>query len=120
MAMFPKGETRRQQKARRDREEAAWIAAVRAELFARFDRCCDCGETQAETDQRFARNGWAAPSEHHMDEERSRAKTRGMHYIDRFNLAVCRRRCPTCHMKRHGLTVARDRRPESEITYENE
>lgn len=106
---FPKGPTRRQEKDAYDAEEAAHIRAVRAELFAKELRCYDCKETQEETTRRFLRNGWAAPSEHHMDEERSRAQTRGMHYRDRFSLEWCRRRCPTCHSERHGIKIIKER-----------
>lgn len=102
---LPKGQTRAQEKAAYDAEEAAHIKAVRAELFAKESRCCDCNETQEDTIRRFARLGYAWPAEHHMDEERSRAETRGMHYRERFSLEWCRRRCPTCHMKRHGIRI---------------
>lgn len=107
---FPKGPTRREEKDAYDAEETAHIKAVRVELFEIEKRCYDCKETQEETTRRFIRNGWAAPSEHHMDEERSRAQTRGLHFTERFSLEWCRRRCPTCHLKRHGGRVLGDRK----------
>lgn len=82
---FPKPESRRREKGRKDRAEAKVIKAVRRQVFSRDSACRICQGTRSSGcyDQ--------------MHEDPPRSATRGMAPEARFNTRVCCRVCISCH-----------------------
>lgn len=75
--------SRKERKAKRDRDEAAVIARVRARVFE-LDRACICGRC-------------GASSFDEMHEVVPRSKTRGLPPEQRFFVANCVRLSRACH-----------------------
>lgn len=82
------GPSRKAIKRKEDREEAAWIVAMRLLVFAR-DRVCRCCGGRAEA----------------MHEIKTRAMMRGMCFRLIFTLSNCLMLCELCHRRVHKRAV---------------
>ena len=94
-----KGQPYRAVKAERDRHASSVIKAVRADVFAASSVCACCGDNERQSAAKWPKGA------HEMNEDPSRAKTRGLPPELRFNLKVCMRICPGCHVKYTANTL---------------
>jgi|TARA_R110002020_G_scaffold274662_2_gene489812 5-methylcytosine-specific restriction endonuclease McrA len=84
--MFPKGPTRKQDKAKKKRREAMWIKSVREHVLLRDKACRVCG---------------AYDSHLHMHEIVYRSQTRGRDIEERINTENCVMLCQRHHQQIH-------------------
>lgn len=90
---FAKGD-RDQDKADAHKAEVRQIRKTRRKLFAIESHCMLRGDSQEESDAKYA---ISRHEMHEMHEDPSRAQTRGLPPEQRFNLFICGRVCPGCH-----------------------
>ena len=86
MPSFPKPERRATTKRRKGRIQAAYIQAVRVEVFARDSTCRICLGSRSMSRHQDA-----------MHESPSRAQTRNLPLEQRFSTKICGRLCRPCH-----------------------
>lgn len=87
---FPKG-SRSVERAIDHQLEVDQIASTRQGVWRRSSRCEMCGDFPHQSWQRWGR------AEHEMNEDPSRAKTKGRPPEERFNPHICWRLCCECH-----------------------